>query len=52
MLNVAIIYAAATQIKNIYVNVANVLVSVIQNLSYLAVALSNPGIETKNTIPT
>lgn len=51
-MNFVIIYTAAVKIHNTYVNIVNIVVSLIQNLSYLIVAFSNPGIETKNTLPT
>jgi len=52
LLAVTIIYIAAVNIQNVWLNVINVVVSLVQNFSYLMVVLSNPGIETSDTLPT
>ncbi len=44
LLNFVLIYTASNAINNIWIDIANILISIAQNLSYLIVALSNPGI--------
>ena len=51
-MSVTIVFTAATQIQNTVLNVINIVYSTMQNLSYLMVALSNPGVETNDTLPT
>jgi hypothetical protein len=52
IMSVTIVFTAATQIQNTVLNVINIVYSTMQNLSYLMVALSNPGVETNDTLPT
>ena len=52
IMSFTIIYTVSTQIQNLYLNIITIIYSVMQNLSYLAIALSNPGIQTSDTIHT
>ncbi len=52
IISFTIVFTAATQIQNTVLNVINIVYSIMQNLSYLMVALSNPGVETSDTLPT
>ena len=44
IISIMVIITAASQIQNIYLDIMNITYSILQNLSYLAIAFSNPGI--------